>query len=127
MLVAAFALAYLGLSSSRFSLLLASAMYGLTIGNLTTLAPLLARREIGALSFGLVFGFISAATAFATAFGPAAYGLLRDMFESYGPPLLAAAAVNLVAAIVIVWGGRNRCRRPRQEQGLPFWAAPSTS
>jgi MFS family permease len=113
MLVAAFALAYLGLSSSRLSLLLASAMYGLTIGNLTTLAPLLARREIGALSFGLVFGFISAVTAFATAFGPAAYGLLRDRFDSYGPPLLAAAAVNLIAAIIIVWGGRKQLPSPR--------------
>lgn len=112
MLVAAFSLAYLGVSSSRFSLLLASAMYGLTIGNLTTLAPLLARREIGARSFGRVFGFISAVTAFATAFGPAAYGLLRDTFESYGPPLMIAAAVNLVAACVIVWGGRRPLRAP---------------
>lgn len=113
MLLAAVSLAYLGLSSSRFSLLLASAMYGLTIGNLTTLAPLLARREIGAPSFGLVFGFISAATAFATAFGPAAYGLLRDMFQSYGPPLMFAAAVNLVAAVIIVWGGRDPLPTPR--------------
>lgn len=112
MLVAGFSLAYLGVSSSRFSLLLASAMYGLTIGNLTTLAPLLARREIGARSFGRVFGFISAVTAFATAFGPAAYGLLRDTFESYGPPLTIAAAVNLVAACVIVWGGRRPLPAP---------------
>jgi MFS family permease len=101
------------LSSSRFSLLAASAMYGLTIGNLTTLAPLLARREIGALSFGLVFGFISAVAAFASAFGPAAYGLLRDRFESYGPPLEVAAAVNLAAAFVIVWGGRKPLPSPR--------------
>jgi MFS family permease len=113
MLVAAASLAYLGVSSGRFSLLLASAIYGLTIGNLTTLAPLLARREIGALSFGLVFGFISAATAFATAFGPAAYGLLRDMFDSYGPPLQVAAAVNLLAAFIIVWGGRVPLPAPR--------------
>ena len=112
MLVAGLSLAYLGVSSSRFSLLLASAMYGLTIGNLTTLAPLLARREIGARSFGRVFGFISAVTAFATAFGPAAYGLLRDTFESYGPPLLIAAAVNLIAACVIVWGGRRPLPEP---------------
>lgn len=112
MLVAGLSLAYLGVSSSRFSLLLASAMYGLTIGNLTTLAPLLARREIGARSFGRVFGFISAVTAFATAFGPAAYGLLRDTFESYGPPLMIAAAVNLVAACVIVWGGRRPLPAP---------------
>ena len=113
MLLAAVSLAYLGLSSSRFSLLLASAMYGLTIGNLTTLAPLLGRREIGARSFGLVFGFISAVTAIATAFGPAAYGLLRDMFESYAPPLMVAAAVNLVAAFVIVWGGRKPLPSPK--------------
>jgi cyanate permease len=99
-------------ATSAFSLLLASAMYGLTIGNLTTLSPLIARREFGAVSFGSIYGLIGAAIAFATAFGPAICGLLRDSLGSYGPPLLLFGAINLIAAGIIVWGGRKPMPQP---------------
>lgn len=107
MIFAMISLAYMSVATTAASLLASSAMYGLTIGNLTTLAPLIARREFGAVSFGAVYGVISAATAFATAFGPAFYGVLRDAFGSYGAPLTVAAVFNLVSAGVILWGGRK--------------------
>jgi MFS family permease len=112
MVCAAISLAYMSTATTEFSLLASSAMYGLTIGNLTTLSPLIARREFGAVSFGSIYGVISAAIAFATAFGPAVYGVLRDTFGSYGPPLALAAAVNLIAAAVIFWGGRKPMPAP---------------
>lgn len=101
------ALAYLAVAETATSLMIASVMYGLTIGNITTLSPLIARREFGAVSFGAVFGLISAAIAFAMAFGPAFGGLLRDNFGSYHYPLLMASVINVAAAVVIVWGGRK--------------------
>ena len=112
MLLGTVALAYMSNATSAFSLLLASAMYGVTIGNLTTLSPLIARREFGAVSFGSIYGLIAAAIAFATAFGPAICGLLRDSLGSYGPPLLMFAGINLVAAGIIVWGGRKPMPQP---------------
>jgi MFS family permease len=112
MLLGTVSLAYMSNATSAFSLLLASAMYGLTIGNLTTLSPLIARREFGAVSFGSIYGLIGAAIAFATAFGPAICGLLRDSLGSYGPPLLLFGAINLIAAGIIVWGGRKPMPQP---------------
>ncbi len=112
LLLAAIALAYMSLASSGFGLIAASVLYGLTIGNLTTLSPLIARREFGAVSFGAVFGIISSAVAFATAFGPGFYGILRDISGNYGPPLMIAAFVNVIAACVIVWGGRTPMPSP---------------
>lgn len=112
LLLAAVSLAYMSLTSTGFGLLTASVLYGLTIGNLTTLSPLIARREFGAVSFGAVFGVIASAVAFATAFGPGLYGILRDMSGSYHAPLMIAAFVNLLAAGVIVWGGRKPMPSP---------------
>lgn len=113
LLLAAISLAYMSFATTDFALLASSVLYGLTIGNLTTLSPLIARREFGAASFGAVYGVMASAIAFATAFGPALYGLLRDAFGSYGPTLLIAALINMAAACIIVWGGRTPLSAPR--------------
>jgi MFS family permease len=113
LLVAAASLATMSVTSSPTGLLLTSVLYGLTIGNLTTLSPIIARREFGASSFGAVYGVAASAIAFATAFGPALYGIIRDALGSYGPVLMIAAAMNLIAAIIIVWGGRKPLPSPR--------------
>ena len=113
LLLAALSLAYMSRASTGFDLLASSVLYGLTIGNLTTLAPLVARREFGALSFGSIYGIIGAAVALAMAFGPGLYGVLRDLSGSYGLPLAIAAVLNLGAAFIIVWGGRVPMPPPR--------------
>ncbi|WP_424630212.1 MFS transporter [Bradyrhizobium sp. SYSU BS000235] len=112
LLVAAASLAAMAMTSSAEGLLLTSVCYGLTIGNLTTLSPIIARREFGAASFGAVYGVAASVIAIATAFGPGLFGILRDTFNSYGPALVVAALLNLVAAIIIVWGGRKPLPSP---------------
>ncbi len=87
LLVAAASLAAMAVTSSPAGLMLTSVCYGLTIGNLTTLSPIIARREFGAASFGAVFGVAASAIAVASAFGPGLFGILRDTFNSYGPSL----------------------------------------
>jgi cyanate permease len=99
-------------SSSSINLLLTSVCYGLTIGNLTTLSPIVARREFGAASFGAIYGAAASIIAFAMAFGPGIFGILRDALGSYGPALIIAALLNLMAAVIIVWGGRKPFHLP---------------
>ncbi len=53
---------------------------------------------------GPSLGVASALIAFAMAFGPGVFGGLRDIYGSYGPALLLAGALNIVAAIIMVWG-----------------------
>ena len=82
------------------------AVFGLTMSNVTILSAIVVRREFGAASFGAVFGFASSIIQVATALGPSFYGVLREMSGSYQLPLLIAAGLDVVAAIV-VWSGRN--------------------
>ena len=85
----------------------ASAAFGITVGNVTTLAPIIVRREFGAISYGAVYGTAATAIQLISAFGPSFFGTLRDAFGSYGPPLLIAAAIDIAAAIIVVLGGRR--------------------
>jgi MFS family permease len=82
----------------------ASLLFGLTVGNVTTLSPIIVRREFGAASFGSVFGVASCAIQLVTALGPGFYGLLHEQSGSYREPLLVAAAMDVIAAIVILRG-----------------------
>jgi MFS family permease len=102
--VAAVSLACMAIFNGPTGLIISSIAYGLTIGNLTTLSPIIVRREFGAESFGAVFGIAASLIAFAMAFGPGLFGVIRDAYGSYGPALLLAGGLNLVAAVIIVWG-----------------------
>lgn len=91
-------------------LVLGSLLMGMTIGNVTTLAPIVVRREFGAASFGAVYGIASCVIQLATGMGPSFYGLLHDAFGGYRMPLLLAAASDLVAAAVVLAGGFKAAR-----------------
>jgi MFS family permease len=107
LVIAAAALATQALLPVPAVLVAGSVLMGLTIGNVTTLSPIIVRREFGAVSFGAVYGIASCGIQLATAMGPSFYGLLHDAFGGYRVPLLLAAAADLVAAAVIVIGGRR--------------------
>jgi MFS family permease len=106
LVAAASAFALMGLFPAPAVLVGGSILFGLTIGNVTTLSPIIVRREFGAASFGAVYGIASMAIQLATALGPGLYGLLHDLSGSYRLPLLLAAALDLVACAVILWGRR---------------------
>jgi MFS family permease len=112
MVIAAASLAMMSVSTGWIALLITSICYGLTIGNLATLSPIVTRREFGAASFGAIYGAAAAVIAFAMAAGPGLFGVLRDTLGSYGPALMIAAILNLAAAAIIVWGGRKALPTP---------------
>lgn len=107
LLVATVALLGMALLPGAGALMAMSILYGLTIGNITTLAPLIIRREFGAASFGVVFGMAATIHQLFMALGPSLYGILRDAFGGYAPALLLSGALNIVAAVLLVWGGKK--------------------
>lgn len=111
MIVAAGALAAMAIWSGPAMLATGSVLMGITIGNVTTLAPIVVRREFGATSFGAVYGIASCIIQLATALGPSFYGVLHDASGSYRVPLLLAAAVDVVAAVVLL-AGKAKAVRP---------------
>ena len=110
--LAAAALLIQGLFPTPFVLIAGSLVMGLTIGNVTTLSPIIVRREFGAATFGAVFGAASCGIQLAAAMGPSVYGLLHDAFGGYRLPLLLAAALDLVAAFVVLSGKAPNAVRP---------------
>jgi MFS family permease len=102
LVIAAGSLAAMGLFPTPSVLVGASIVFGLTVGNVTTLSPIIVRQEFGAQAFGLVFGTASCGIQLTTALGPGLYGLLHDAFGSYCPALIGAAALDVVAAAVAI-------------------------
>jgi MFS family permease len=87
-----------------------SLVFGLGVGNLITLPPILVREEFGARSFGTVFGLVGAATQAGVAVGPGLMGILHDALGSYRPTLWCLVALEAVAVASVLWGRTLRRR-----------------
>jgi MFS family permease len=85
----------------------ANIIVGLTVGNVTTLSPIIVRREFGAKAFGLVFGVASCAIQLVAALGPSFYGVLHDAFGSYAVALVSAAVLDIFAATIVLASRKN--------------------
>jgi cyanate permease len=107
LLVAAGSLGAMALFPFPSILVGASMTVGLTVGNVTTLSPIIVRREFGAREFGTIFGVASCGIQLMTALGPSFYGLLYDGFGSYGPALMIAAVLDIAAAMIAILGHRK--------------------
>lgn len=94
-------------SDQAWALVVGVLSYGMTAGNTTTLPPVIVRREFGAVSFGVVFGIAAMLIQIMSAMGPAFFGVLHDLSGGYQLPLGLAAALNVVAAIVIMAGRKK--------------------
>jgi MFS family permease len=95
-------------------LVVASLIYGYGIGHVTTLGPVMVRREFGAAAFGATYGSAATVIQLTSTFGPALFGLLRDGFGGYGPGLAIAAVTTSIGFLMLLAGGwiGNRGRAP---------------
>ena len=112
MLLATATLLVLALFPTPVALVAASVVYGFTVGNITTMTPIIVRREFGAASFGAVYGAASMAVGLLSGLGPAFYGVLHDHFGDYATVLLIAAAVEIVSAVLVLLGRPKSTKPP---------------
>jgi predicted MFS family arabinose efflux permease len=87
-------------------LYLGSIAFGLSVGNVITLPALIVQREFSAAAFGMVIGLSTAVGQFAYAFAPAALGIIHDVVGGYGPALGLCAALDGLAALIVLRGRR---------------------
>ncbi len=106
--VAAISLEVIAAVPLACALIGASIVYGLTTGNVTTLSPIIVRREFGAAAFGAINGVAWMVIGIACALGPVLFGWLYDWFGGYSVALHIAAALDLIAAVAVYIG------RPKQ-------------
>lgn len=81
-------------------------LFGLGVGNLTSLPPLIAQREFRPADVGTVVALVTAINQAVFAFAPAIFGLLRDFSGTYFVAFLAAALTQAVAAAIVAYGRR---------------------
>ena len=91
-------------------LLPVSLVYGFCLGQITTLSPIVVRREFGAAAFGTVYSVAGTAIQLCSAFGPLLYGALVTWLGGY-PAVLGVAAVFKMAAIAALAFGLARASR----------------
>ena len=88
------------------------ALFGLGVGNLTTLPGLILAAEWPRERFSALVGLAVGINQFAFAFGPSIVGLVRDWSGTRGPALAICAALELIAAVVVALGpGRQTSTR----------------
>jgi MFS family permease len=88
-------------------LYVACALFGLGVGNMTTLPGLVVQVEYPREHFGRVVSFVVAINQFTFAFGPGLLGAVRDWTGSYTAALAVCVGCEVVAAVVILMGRRR--------------------
>jgi cyanate permease len=83
-------------------------LFGLGVGNLLTLLPLIAQREFPPDTVFRVVALVSGINQALFAFAPGVLGVLREVSGSYLIPFLTAGGVQIAAAFLIVLGRRLR-------------------
>jgi len=87
-------------------LIAACGVFGFSVGNLITLPSLIVQREFDPRSFGVLVSLLTAITQITYAFGPGAIGALRDLSGSYTLPFYGCIALELIAAILVMFRGK---------------------
>jgi MFS family permease len=87
-------------------LALGCVLFGLGVGNLTSLPPLIAQREFRPADVGTVVALVTAINQAIFAFAPAIFGVLRDVMGDYVEVFLAGAVLQAAAAGIVVLGRR---------------------
>lgn len=89
-------------------LYVACAMFGLGVGNTTSLPSVIVQAEFPKAAFGQIVSTIIAINQFTYSFGPGLLGWLRDGFGTYDAAFAACLVLQLVAVTILLFGGSRR-------------------
>ena len=105
-------LAMLAWSPSAVAVYAGCALFGLGVGNLTTLPGLILAVEWPRERFSQLVGLVVGINQFTFAFGPSLVGVVRDLAGGYRMALGVCTALQVLAAAMILLGPGGR-RPPR--------------
>ena len=91
--------------------------YGVFYGGWVAVLPTVVMDHFGGRHISGIIGALYTSVAFGTLIGPAAAGFVYDVRHSYTIPILASAAVNLVAAGILAGATRRERRAPPAAAG----------
>jgi predicted MFS family arabinose efflux permease len=100
------------LGTNGVALLFGCVLFGLGIGNLVSLPPLIAQGEFAQADVPRVVALVTAVNQAVFAFAPVIFGLLAQVSDGYVVPFMVAAAIQIIAGIVVILGRpRSSCTR----------------
>lgn len=99
-------------------ILLGALLFGLTVGNLLMLQPLLLAEVFGVRDYGRIFSLSQWLTTLGVASGPLLLGLLYDLAGGYLPSFLLAATASALGFVLVL-----AAREPEQADMAPRRAA----
>src|SRR5204863_479443 len=105
-------LAFLSWAPSAMVVYAGCALFGLGVGNLTTLPGLILAVEWPREQFSSLVGLVVGINQFTFAFGPSLVGVVRDWSGTYGVALGACTALQAIAAALVLVGPSRFLRRP---------------
>ncbi|MGH7306269.1 MAG: MFS transporter, partial [Candidatus Rokuibacteriota bacterium] len=97
-------LALLAREPSALGVYAGCALFGLGVGNLTTLPGLILSVEWPRERFSGLVGLVVGINQLTFAFGPSLVGIVRDWAGTYGAALGACAALQAISAVLILLG-----------------------
>ncbi len=110
--VQALGMGILAAATGRAGLYLGCILFGLGVGNTTSLPGLIVHREFPKEHFSRVVGLVIAINQFSFAFGPSLLGEFRYLAGGYTGGLLACLAMETMAAVIVVLPAIGRWRHP---------------
>jgi fucose permease len=99
------ALAVLALAAGEGTLLLGVVLFGLAMGNILMMQPLLLAEAFGTHSFGRIYAVSNLISVPGVAGGPALLGIAFAATAGYAVPYLAAAAASLLGIAILLAAG----------------------
>ncbi len=110
-------MAILATATAPAMLYLGCALFGLGVGNTTSLPGLLVQQEFPKQHFARIVSLVVAINQFSFAFGPSLLGQLEHAEGSYGTGLLACLSMEALAAFIVISPAIVRCRKAGRVTG----------
>lgn len=107
MLVQMLSLTFLALTSSIFALCLGLAAFGISVGNILMLQPLLLAEAFGVKDYARIFSISNLMTSWGTAAGPALLGVVYAANQDqYGAAYAVAGIAGVLGLMLFLGGGK---------------------
>lgn len=97
------------------ALMASSVLFGVTVGNILMLQPLLLGEAFGLRDYGRIFALSQMFGTVGVAAGPALVGVVYDLAGGYSPAYLAVAAASIVALTIFAVSGAVRQPAPQAD------------
>lgn len=121
------ALVVLGIADTTWLLFVGIVLFGMAIGNILMLQPLLIAERFGVRDYAQIYSRSQFVAIVGTAGGPLIIGYLYDVGGSYRMPYAVAAVLSLLGGFCVVSGRSSFCVRRRLNYCFESPANASTS